>query len=192
MKYKFQRLQMKRVPRVIGWYLVIDNAKDLWLYRLNDNISQSIIGHAVIDDIEVKAGNKHYSTDLSNGISQLSKIRQQCFSDTLSQAIMQSQENQFKLIKKGYSILFAENGISYSIDKNNEIYNVLDEIIKDVPVFPECGDVHYSQWSNGIHWYARIGCTDIKDKNGNMKWLTKEEAEKASEWFLSNKQGDTK
>ena len=54
-------------------------------------------------------------------------------------------------------------------------------------------DVRYMQWNmpdmniKGTHWYAKIGKTDIVDKDGNMKWDTKGEAEKAAEWFIYNK-----
>ena len=35
----------------------------------------------------------------------------------------------------------------------------------------------------GVHWYAKIGNEDVRDKAGNMKWNTKEEAEEAARWF---------
>lgn len=38
----------------------------------------------------------------------------------------------------------------------------------------------------GTHWYAKIGNMDIKDEKGNMKWDTKEEAEKAAWKFVEN------
>ncbi len=40
---------------------------------------------------------------------------------------------------------------------------------------------------NGNHWYAKIGKLDIKDKDNNMKWNTKAEAEAAAKWFIENK-----
>lgn len=50
-------------------------------------------------------------------------------------------------------------------------------------------DVRYMKWDmpelgvKGVHWYAKIGNEDVRDKNGNMKWNTKEEAEAAADWF---------
>jgi len=42
-KYVFKRLQMKKVPSVISWYLVIDNEADLLLLHMNYDVSQSVI-----------------------------------------------------------------------------------------------------------------------------------------------------
>ena len=189
MKYIFQKLQMKKVPKITGWYLVINNAEDLMIFHLNYDIAQSVIHKALTEDFDVKMGKKHYATDLSSGVAQIAKIIQQSFAETLSGLIKESYNKQFELIKRGYTILFAQNGISYCIDKNNEIYTVLETIVKDTPVFPECTDVHYSQFPGGEHWYASVGCIDIKDKDGNIKWNTITEAEKAAEWFLHGENG---
>lgn len=56
-------------------------------------------------------------------------------------------------------------------------------------------DVRYMQWNihgnKGTHWYAKIGNLDIKDKDGNMKWDTKPEAENAARWYITEKLGGT-
>lgn len=68
-----------------------------------------------------------------------------------------------------------------------------DNLIYPVETHVRLEDVRYMQWNmpdmkiKGTHWYAKIGKTDIVDKDGNMKWDTKEEAEKAAEWFIYNK-----
>ena len=53
-------------------------------------------------------------------------------------------------------------------------------------------DVRYMQWNmlgnRGTHWYAKIEKRDIYDEQGRMKWDTKDEAVKAAEWFIKNKQ----
>lgn len=68
-----------------------------------------------------------------------------------------------------------------------------DNLIYPVETHVRLEDVRYMQWNmpdlniKGTHWYAKIGKTDIVDKDGNMKWDTKEEAEKAAEWFIYTK-----
>lgn len=52
------------------------------------------------------------------------------------------------------------------------------------PFQKENKEVRYLQWPNGKHWYAKIGNDDVVDAQGNQKWSTKKEAEKAAEWFL--------
>jgi hypothetical protein len=195
MKYIFQKLQMKKVPKITGWYLVINNAEDLMIFHLSYDVFQSVISKAITEDFNVKtwkdglSKQKHYSSEFGCGIDAVSKIRGTSFADTLKDLLINYHDRQFELIKQGYSILFAPNGISYSVDRNNEIYTVLEIIVKDTPVFPECTDVHYSQFPGGEHWYASVGCIDIKDKDGNIKWNTITEAEKATEWFLHGENG---
>jgi len=68
-----------------------------------------------------------------------------------------------------------------------------DNLIYPVETHVRLEDVRYMQWNmpdlniKGTHWYAKIGKTDIVDKDGNMKWDTKAEAEKAAEWFIYTK-----
>ena len=53
----------------------------------------------------------------------------------------------------------------------------------------EIEETRFLQWPKGTHWYAKIGVIDVVDKEGNMKWDTKEEAERASKWFRKYKLG---
>ena len=39
--------------------------------------------------------------------------------------------------------------------------------------------VTYSRWPKGRHWYAKVGNEDVIDSEGNQKWNTKKEAQKA-------------
>lgn len=75
---------------------------------------------------------------------------------------------------------------------------IIEERFEDTLKYPEessirLEDVKYMKWDmpdlhiKGTHWYAKIGKRDIVDKDGNMKWDTKEEAEKAAEWFIYTK-----
>lgn len=73
-------------------------------------------------------------------------------------------------------------------------YEIVEEYYSDELEFPlieqfHFEDVRYMKWDlpdmkiKGVHWYAKIGNEDIRDKDGNMKWNTKEEAEEAARWF---------
>ena len=73
------------------------------------------------------------------------------------------------------------------------MYYKVDELESNELVYPSEAQFHfeevrYMQWdvhgvTKGQHWYAKIGNMDVKDKDGNMKWNTKEEAEAAARWF---------
>lgn len=92
--------------------------------------------------------------------------------------------------------LYLDNGVVETRMLDDD--EVVGECYKDELVYPveaqiHLEDVRYMQWNmpdlniKGTHWYAKIGNTDIVDKDGNMKWNTKAEAEKAAEWFIYTK-----
>lgn len=76
-----------------------------------------------------------------------------------------------------------------------DLYEIVDEVELEELEYPREAQFHleevrYMQWdmpgiTKGKHWYAKIGNRDVKDKDGNMKWDTKAEAEKAAEWFCN-------
>ena len=92
--------------------------------------------------------------------------------------------------------MYLDNGVVETrlIDTDK----IIEEYFSDNLVYPQdtylrLEDVRYMQWNmpdlnmKGTHWYAKIGKLDIVDEHNNMKWDTKEEAEKAAEWFIRNK-----
>ena len=102
--------------------------------------------------------------------------------------------------------MYFDNGVIETRMVNGD--EIVDEVVKDNLEFPieeqyRLEDVRYMQWGKmdylalglpescknygGNHWYAKIGKLDIKDKDGNMKWNTKAEAESAAKWFIENK-----
>jgi len=99
-----------------------------------------------------------------------------------------------ELFEKGRDIYLAEGMTVYEIDER--FFEIAEEVEHERFVYPSkkdwsIDDVRYMQWNMlgnvGTHWYAKIGKRDVYDSNGNMKWDTKEEAENAAEWFLTNK-----
>ena len=46
--------------------------------------------------------------------------------------------------------------------------------------------VAYSKWPKGTHWYAKVGNDDVVDEQGNQKWYTKKDAQKAVKFFKAN------
>lgn len=111
----------------------------------------------------------------------------------LENETLNNRVNDFRNGKESY----FDNGVVETIMcKGDEI---VEECIKDELVYPEethcrLEDVRYMRWDmpdlkiKGTHWYAKLGRFDVKDKDGNMKWDTKEEAEKAAEWFVDQQQ----
>lgn len=91
-----------------------------------------------------------------------------------------------------YGKIYLANGVQ-ELGFSEDLHEIVDEIESEMLSYPREAQFHveevrYMQWNvpgfpKGEHWYAKIGDMDVKDKDGNMKWGTKEEAEAASEWF---------
>ena len=91
-----------------------------------------------------------------------------------------------------YGKIYLADGVQQLIF-NEDVHEIVEEVECDELIYPReahfhIEEVRYMQWDvpgypKGEHWYAKIGNMDVKDKQGNMKWNTKEEAEKAAEWF---------
>lgn len=75
------------------------------------------------------------------------------------------------------------NGAGFPHNKNIEI---VDEVIKDELVWPEYSakDIKVIKWSNGNHYYSKVGNVDMIDDKGNQKWNTYKEARTVAENFL--------
>lgn len=95
---------------------------------------------------------------------------------------------------RGDDIYLPEGMVVYMMD--DRFFEIAEEVEYEMFIYPTkkewtIDDVRYMQWnmlSNvGTHWYAKIVKRDVYDSEGNMKWETKEEAENAAEWFLTNK-----
>lgn len=102
--------------------------------------------------------------------------------------------NRINGFNKGRQPLY-DNGVVETYLLEDDV--VAEEVWKDELVYPVhekyfIEDVRYMKWDmpglkiKGTHWYAKIGNMDIKDEKGNMKWDTKEEAEKAAWQFVEN------
>ena len=91
-----------------------------------------------------------------------------------------------ELMRKGEEFYLSEELTVFMLTEG--ITEIVDEVYSDTLEYPirkyKIEDVRYIKWVGGVHWYAKVGGTDIVDKQGNQKWNTREEAEVAvSEYF---------
>lgn len=101
--------------------------------------------------------------------------------------------NRIKDFENGKEMYLANGVVQFS--PRWDMYDKIDELESNELVYPRESQFHfeevrYMQWdvpgiTKGQHWYAKIGNMDVKDKDGNMKWDTKEEAEEAAKWFCN-------
>ena len=102
--------------------------------------------------------------------------------------------NRIDYYNRGLKCFYPEGVACYcNTDDDGTYYS---EVWKDELVYPTketltLKDVKFMQWNllgnKGEHWYAKVGKRDVYDKDGNLKWNTRAEAEKAAQWFLDNK-----
>ena len=86
--------------------------------------------------------------------------------------------------------LYLTDGVvEFGYMDGNTMYEIRSRVFVDEFKFPEeeplLKNVRFIQWPNGSHWYAKIGKHDIVDCNGNQKWNTRAEAEKAATDFIN-------
>ena len=103
--------------------------------------------------------------------------------------------SRLSLFRDGVEFFLPEGIACYILDER--FYRVVQEIDKETLEYPQIEkytfeDVRFLKWGDsdflgvkGVHWYAKVRNEDVKDKNGNTKWNTRQEAEEAAKWFIS-------
>jgi hypothetical protein len=92
----------------------------------------------------------------------------------------QTYKNRIERFLEGKPI-FLTDGLPYFPPKEWPEYD--EEVWKDELEFPykyNYEDCRFLQWSNGRHWYVKIGNIDIGDKYGNYKFSDKSYAQKVA------------
>lgn len=190
--YKFVRIKPKD-----------ENVSGTWYFKPY-SIEQVVEHFNTIFGKEIKAGihdkmnadwAKHPDTAWRYAIDTMCKAKGSFGLSWLEEAIKLENivlNNRIKDFDNGLDFYLA-NGVQEFLPAWN-MYEIVEEIEKEVLEYPmieqfHFEDVRYMKWDmpsldiKGVHWYAKIGNEDVRDKDGNMKWNTKEEAEEAARWF---------
>lgn len=203
MSYKFVRVHRKGTDEYGLWYFKPRSFDDLKLHwntvcsneireHVNEQFEKSILVER--DGEEPYISTPHPTTQFGIGVdAYLQAVNKPYIVGMLEleNIAWQSRKDAFE---KGRDIYLTEGMTVYEIDER--FFEIAEEVEHESFVYPSkkdwsVDDVRYMQWNMlgnvGTHWYAKIGKRDIYDSEGNMKWDTKEEAENAAEWFLTNK-----
>lgn len=133
--YTFRRLQLKKMPSIIGWYLVIDNSTDL--LELTMKVQKTKAEKAFADEFNVISKKQNHPADRLNvAINSLSDINGAGWVNSLADLFHKTWYAQRELLEQGYILLFNRN-FGYSIDKDDEYYVTLDEYTSDKILFPD-------------------------------------------------------
>lgn len=189
MSYKFVKIRPKNSDKNGFWYFVPNSIE-----QVQEHFNK-IFGQEIKAGVKDKFGtiefNKHpetawrHAVDITNMFSGNPWVVDAV---NLENQILHNRINDF--LK--YGDIYLADGVQQFMYRD-DIFEITEEIESEILSYPREAQFHleevrYMQWDvpgfpKGEHWYAKIGNLDIKDKDGNMKWNTKEEAEKAAEWF---------
>lgn len=186
-KYHFVLIRDKRSTSSGTWYLTGDSL-DVIMEHF-----KKYVGTEMKEGIKQMFARKtgtvgHYTNHFAGLIDMVSCIKEESCLQTAIELENELLRNRIKFFKKGIIQYFNTSLQTFLLSDSCEI---VDEVYKDTLVFPHeekpsINDIRFLQWSDGIHYYAKIGKIDIIDKNGNQKWDTKAEAEEAAKWYIES------
>jgi len=196
MKHTYCKVECKH-PRIekpmkYGWMLKVSSFEALMDYIMTD----TSMGNAFQDackskDFTPKGG--HCRTDLGETLVRLCKLTEKSLAGTMDQLAQDATEAKIKMLQKHGYLYINEVGGFFPKEKGvKELKKITYEGSphKGFLVAKDNEDIlsskaRYTQWTNGSHWYAKIGNIDVVI-NGNQKWGTKWEAEEAVKKFKKN------
>lgn len=206
MDYRFVKIRRKRSESNGTWYFnprteeqVIEHFKTVIGAEIRDGVKDYTNGSVKVEDKSKPEGYRIYHSHpttpwaravepywhLTGGMWIEASIR-------LENELYRQRLESFRSCNE----MYLDNGVVETRLADGD--EIVEERFEKSLVYPmDAGvrieDVRYMQWNmpdldmKGEHWYAKIGNRDIVDKDGNMKWNTKAEAEEAAKWFIDNK-----
>lgn len=135
----------------------------------------------------------HPANMAAAAIQQISSINYQdspmAFFHTANMMLKDAIDSRLKRIEKGKTIYLEDGVREFGYNENDPHFEIVERCYMDEMTFPDFktptfDDVKFIQWPGGSHWYAKVNREDIVDKDGNQKWNTRYEAEKAAEWYI--------
>lgn len=173
------------------WYFVPESKE-----QVSEHF-QKIFGQEIKAGIHDKvAGYKHASSAWRQAVDAITMFNLKGLENNhwiinatlLENEVLSSRIRDFEM---GRELYLADGVVSFC--PRWDMFEKVDEVETNELVYPREAQFHfeevrYLKWdvpgvTKGQHWYAKIGNMDVKDKDGNMKWDTREEAEAAAKWF---------
>lgn len=194
-KYTFVRIHKKNSGEYGHWYLkpnsqeqVEEHFRKICGRVIKDGVHNYC--NSVYVDQNGKFQRHHTSDPFSTLVNMELDFRGGTFFERALEIEALALKTRMDSFAKGDEIYLAEGMTVFCMPSTCEIVETID---KDELEYPSkknwtMEDVRYMQWglidNKGEHWYAKICNRDVIDKDGNMKWNTKAEAERAAEWFI--------
>ena len=199
MSYKFVRIHKKNTDEYGIWYFKPRTVEDVELHWREVCAAEIRLGvQERFDTLQVHEDGgvifKHPTTQFGMGIEAYCNTLNKCYVEGMIEVENLAYQARLKSFERGDDIYLTEGMTGYMLD--DRLFEIAEEVECDCFVYPSnkewtMDDVRYMQWNMlgnvGTHWYAKIGKRDVYDSKGNMKWNTKDEAEKVAKWFLEEK-----
>ena len=205
--YKFVKIKRRGSNNSGCWYFqpqteeqVIEHFKTIFGREIREGVRDRFKGTHLIKDKSEPDGfwvyHEHPTTPWARAVEPLHCLFGGIWVEHAARLENEVLNNRIRDFRKGNKMYFDNGVIETFLVEGDEI---VDEVEKDTLEFPReaqhsIDEVRYMQWNmpdlptKGSHWYAKVGNIDIKDKDGNMKWNTKAEAEEAAKWFIGQRQ----
>lgn len=191
-KYTFVRIKQRRGNSYGGWYLKPESIEQIDEHWQKVCASYMVEGRIDFNQYMGIKDGKLYRRGhhLTNWFASSVMDRMELFGGSYMEqsTILENQAYKARMdMFDKYEIYLSNSMVVFVMNPSCEIVETKES---DELVYPEqtewlMSDVRYMKWSEGVHWYAKISTYDVYDKDGNMKWDTKEEAESAAVWFVN-------
>jgi len=188
--YKFVKIRPKDQSEKKGYWYFVPNSIEQVQEHFTKIFGQEISA-GVKDKFSSITKYKHPETAWRFGVDTLNRFSGNPWvvdAVNLENQVLHSRIDDF--LK--YGKIYLADGVQQFMYRD-DLFEIVEEVDSEILSYPREAQVHieevrYMQWEvpgypKGEHWYAKIGNMDVRDKEGNMKWNTKEEAIKAAEWF---------
>lgn len=204
MKYEFVRLKRRGGCEDGTWFFhprseaqVIEHFKDIFGAEIRASVREYFNTSMAVADKSMPNGywvyTPHPTTPFARAIETYKVIYNESWLSAAARLENVVLNQRIKDYRNGKEMYF-DNGVLET--RKTEDDTVMETIELDGLAFPpetQCRleDVRYMRWNmpdlqvKGTHWYAKLGNRDVVDKDGNIKWNTKAEAESAARWFVN-------
>lgn len=195
MSYEFVRVHKKESKDYGTWFLKpksIEQINEHWKTICSSEIKKTIKDR--IDGVLKHGRAGHPTSSFGITVDALCDVYNLSYVEGCVNIEREAYNNRVSDFEKGRNILLAESMTVFMVDER--FFEIAERKNCENLVYPTqkewtIDDVRFMQWNmlgnTGEHWYAKIGKHDIYDQDGNMKWDTKRDAERAALWFIKTK-----
>ena len=202
MSYKFVRIRRRNSGQYGTWYFKPMSKDDVQLHwdticaaQMKEHVHERFSKAAIADTGILWP---HPTTEFGMAVDAFLEGTNKNYAIGMLEIENEAYRTRMRSFDRGQDI-YLSNGMTVLVP-DERVCEIVETVEVEKFAYPEkkewsMADVKFMQWNMlgnvDIHWYAKVGSYDIRDKDGNMKWDTKPEAEDAARWYITEKLGGT-